>query len=305
MYKNLSPVSLGISGRQSEIIELALTHRAKGLELDMDSFREQIESRGFEYATRFIASAGIVPAPFEVPMRWCGEELHFKTDLQTSKPFLELAKKMGCVGCVATIQPFSDNLAYHENFEQHRERLTAVAATLAEFDLKLGLGFLAPPHLRADKPQPFIYTAEALLAMLKVTAADNVGVVIDSWHWQVGQGTIDQIKQLGANEIFEVRLSDVPEGADLETITDEQRELPGTIPNSLASQIVAELIEKDYQGPVTPTSNGKQQIGTAKRDAFVREAFEAIDKLIKVATEGEEVPEEGTDDSTVEEEAVA
>ena len=305
MYKNLSPVSLGISGRQSEIIELALTHRAKGLELDMDSFKEQVDSRGYEYATRFIASAGIVPAPFEVPMRWCGEDLHFKADLQTSKPFLELAQKMGCIGCIATIQPFSDHLAYHENFEQHRERISAMASKLAEFDLRLGLNFLAPPHLRAEKAQPFIYTPEALLAMLKVTAASNVGVVVDSWHWQVGQGTIEQVQELNADQIFEVRLSDVPEGADLDTITEDQRELPGTVPNSLAAQIVAELIQKDYQGPVTPVSNGQQQIGTAKRDAFVRDAFAAIDRLVKIATEGETPQEpsdeEGADDSSVKE----
>ncbi len=309
MYKNLSPKALGINGRQSEIIELALTHCAKGLELDMESFKEQVDARGYDYATRFIASAGIVPGPFEVPIRWHGEDLHFKADLQTTKPFLELAQKMGCIGCVATMQPFSEHLAYHENFEQHRERIASMAMTLAEFDLKLGLHFLAPPPLRVDKPQPFIYTAEALIAMLKVTSAENVGIVLDSWHWQIGQGTIAQIHDLAASDIFEVRLSDVPDDADLESITDEQRLLPRATSSSLAAQIVEHLIQVEYAGPITPVASGKQQIGTAKRDAFVRDAFESIDRLIQIATEGEPVdlPEnsDDPDGSSVEKEALA
>jgi sugar phosphate isomerase/epimerase len=299
MYKNLSPSSLGISGRQSEIIELALTHRAKGLELDMDAFKEQVDANGYEYASRFVASAGIVPAPFEVPMRWYGEDLHFKTDLQTSKPFLEIAQKLGCVGCVATIQPYSDSLPYHENFERHRERITSMAATLAEFDLKLGLNFLAPAYHRKNKPQPFVCTAEALIALLKMTAAENLGIILDSWHWQVGGGTIEQVKELRPEQIVEVRLSDVPESADLEAITEEQRVLPGTVPNSLAAKIVAELLAKKYKGPVTPAT-GTQHLGAVKRDDAVRKAFAAIDHLIKLATQGPEVEEASDDDSTVE-----
>lgn len=299
MYKNLSPASLGISGRQSEIIELALTHRAKGLEMDMDSFKEQVDAKGFDYASRFVVSAGIVPAPFEVPFRWYGEDLHFKADLQTSKPFLEIAQKLGCVGCVATIQPYSDYLTYHENFEQHRERITRMAETLAEFDLKLGLRFLAPAYHRTEKAQPFICTAEALLAMLKVTSSENLGIILDSWHWQVGEGTIEQVKALNADQITEVRLSDVPPDADIESITEEQSLLAGTVPNSLAAQIVVELIEKDYKGPVTPVVRA-QQPAAAKRDGAVRDAFAAIDRLIKLATDGESADETTDDDSTVE-----
>jgi hypothetical protein len=35
MYKNLNTAALGITGRQSELIELALTYGFRGLDLDM------------------------------------------------------------------------------------------------------------------------------------------------------------------------------------------------------------------------------------------------------------------------------
>jgi sugar phosphate isomerase/epimerase len=299
MYKNLSPSALGINGRQSEMIELALTHRAKGLEIDMQALQRQVESGGFEYASRFVTSAGIKVAPFEVPMRWNDDEIAFKTDLQTSKPLLETAQKLGCLGCTITVKPFSESQPYHENFEFHRERIAAVAEALKNYDLKLGLAFLAPAHHRQDKPQTFLCTADALLTLMKTTVSDNVGVVVDSWHWQIGGGTAAHLADLSAEQILEVRLADVPEDIDLETITEDQRRLPGTTAASLAADFLKVLSAKAYKGPVTPSA-APDQVSARKRDQIVRQAFEAVDNLILAATEPEtETPACKDDDSRV------
>ena len=57
MYKNLCSEALGVSGRQSELIELALTYGFKGIDLDLVSFAKQVELRGLEHAGRFLESA--------------------------------------------------------------------------------------------------------------------------------------------------------------------------------------------------------------------------------------------------------
>lgn len=286
MYKNLSPTALGISGRQSEMIELALTHRAKGLELDMQAFQKQAETSGFEYASRLVKSADIKVAPFELPLRWNEEEAAFKTDLQTSQPLLETAQKLGCLGCTITVQPFSESQPYHENFEFHRERIAAVAEVLKNYDLKLGLAFLAPAYHRLGKPQTFVCTADALLTLMKTTVADNIGVIVDSWHWQIGGGSVAHLADLSAEQIVEVRLSDVPDNVDLETITEEQRLLPGTTTSSLAADFLKVLAAKAYQGPVTPSA-APDHVSARKREQIVRQAFEAIDKLMLAATQPE------------------
>jgi hypothetical protein len=50
MFKNLSPEALGVSGRQSEMIELALSFGFKGLDLDIielaDSAKSHAHARG-------------------------------------------------------------------------------------------------------------------------------------------------------------------------------------------------------------------------------------------------------------------
>ena len=41
MYKNLNTEILGITGRQSEIIELALTYGFRGIEIDIADLRRR------------------------------------------------------------------------------------------------------------------------------------------------------------------------------------------------------------------------------------------------------------------------
>ena len=78
MYKNLSPKALGITGRQSEIIELALTYGFRGVELDINDFVKRISHRGLDHATRFIRSAQIKIGGFELPVKWRGDEALYR-----------------------------------------------------------------------------------------------------------------------------------------------------------------------------------------------------------------------------------
>ena len=59
MFKNLSPTALGVSGHQSEIIELALTYGFAGMDLDVADFATRAKLRGMPYARRLIDSANI------------------------------------------------------------------------------------------------------------------------------------------------------------------------------------------------------------------------------------------------------
>ena len=49
MYRNLSPAALGISGRQSEIIELSLSYGFKGIDLDLVDFQQTVKTYGLPH----------------------------------------------------------------------------------------------------------------------------------------------------------------------------------------------------------------------------------------------------------------
>ena len=82
MFKNLSPSALGVSGHESEIIELALTYGFKGVDLQVAEFATRAKLRGMPYARRLIDSAKIRVGTFQLPFDWDTEDELFKKELE-------------------------------------------------------------------------------------------------------------------------------------------------------------------------------------------------------------------------------
>ena len=79
MYKNLNARFLGVSGFQSEIIELALSHSFGGIDLDVVDFSDRVQTKGLEYARRFIESAHIKIGCGQLPVAWHSDDETFQT----------------------------------------------------------------------------------------------------------------------------------------------------------------------------------------------------------------------------------
>ena len=79
--QNLSPQALAISGRQSELIELALSFGFRGLDLDFAEFADQVKSHGLPHAKRLLDSAKLQIGGFPLPTRWQGSDATFREDM--------------------------------------------------------------------------------------------------------------------------------------------------------------------------------------------------------------------------------
>ncbi len=148
MFKNLNLGALGISGRQSEVIELTLSHGFKGLDLDLVEFGHQVQASGLPHARRLIDSARLRIGSVRVTLDWDCDTAAFDAQLEKLAGEIQLAQQIGCTRAITDIDPGSDNKPYHENFELHRRRYGKLAELLGRYGLKLGLGFLAPLGLR-------------------------------------------------------------------------------------------------------------------------------------------------------------
>lgn len=188
MYKTLSPQELGISGRQSEIIELALTYGFRGLEVDMQEFAKRVQLQGPEKAKRFLESAHLRVSGFELPTKWRGDETVYESELEKLEQIASCAASVGVKGCFTLIMPATDMFPYHENFELHRRRLGSMAEALGRHGIRLGIGFLAAPALRTGKSFQFIHEADALVTLIKSVASKNIGLMLDTWNWHFGGG---------------------------------------------------------------------------------------------------------------------
>ena len=144
MFKNLNPSALGISGHQSEIIELALTYGFTGLDVNMAEFAARVRLKGMPYARRLIDSARIRVGTFALPLEWDTDDESFQKDLTKVSEYAGCAAELGCTCATAVLAPAGDKRPYHENFEFHRHRFQDICAALKPAGVRLAVGFLAP-----------------------------------------------------------------------------------------------------------------------------------------------------------------
>lgn len=282
MFKNLNPQVLGVSGRQSELIELALTYGFKGLEIDMDDFAKRVESRGFDHARRFLESARhtfkLRVGGFPLPIDWTGDDAHFKGQMERLTKVAEAAQSIGAKYCFATIAPANDTRPYHENFELHRKRLALIADLLGKHGVRLGVGVLAAPSHRQNKAHQFVHKVEELLTLLKSISSKHIGLLLDTWNWHVGDGGFDQLEDLKVEQIVGVRLADLPTDHDPANLSDVQRALPGasgTIDNVRTLQL---LLDRRFDGPVSIWPSSTQFAGRT-REWIVQRVSAVSDEL--------------------------
>jgi sugar phosphate isomerase/epimerase len=210
MFKTLSTQVLGISASESEVIELALSHGFRGLELDLVEFAARAKSGGLDKARRLFDSARLKLAQFRLPVDLEADETTFRRQLTELIDLSQTAVQVGCLRAIVSIAPGSDERPYHENFEFHRKRLAEIGKLLAPHGIRLGVEFLTYAELRAAKPFEFIHSLEPLVMLLGMVGGSNVGVAIDLWHMHVSGTSTETLRKLRATQVVTVALADVP-----------------------------------------------------------------------------------------------
>jgi 2-keto-myo-inositol isomerase len=143
---------------------------------------------------------------------------------------------------------------------------------------------LAAPADRADGGFEFIHQVDPLLLLINSIQRDNVGVLFDAWQWWVGGGDVQKLRSLRGEQILSVRLADIPSGADLSSITAEQRLMPGEGGTIDSPALLAVLEDMGFDGPVAVAPNPEQFKGQ-KREAIVSRASAALDSLLGITAE--------------------
>lgn len=282
MFKCLSAAALGVSCGQGELIELALSFGFKGIELDMVEFVEQVKTQGLPKARRLLDSAKLKIASFPLPLDIEADDDVFRASIQRLPDWATAAAEMKCTRALVPIAPASDFRPFHQNFELHRSRLTEIARLVEPSGIRLGLGFQAASDVRQGKAFEFIRGLDALLMLLSVLGARNVGIVLDLWDLHASGGSIEAIRKLSADKIVAVQLADATSEAAAEGWPSTSRVLPGETGQIDAAGALAMLAELGYDGPVIPVPH-RSRLAGMRRDAIVKLAGEKLDQVWKAA----------------------
>jgi sugar phosphate isomerase/epimerase len=282
MFRNLNTEFLGVSGRDSEIIELALSFGFKGIDLDLADFQQQVRTHGMPRARRLIDSAKLKIGTFRLPLVWDESDETYQQSLKSAEETLKLAAEIGATRAVTSLAPANDDRPYHENFEFHRRRLTEVGEILSPYGIRLGIEMNATAAARKDRAYQFIYTIDALAMLVSMVRATNVGIVLDPWQIRAGGGSIDDAQKVGGSRIVAVYLSDAPADVDPASLTEEQRSLPCEGGAIDSAAVLTRLALWGYDGPITPWTH-RSRVAGIRRDQVVKLAGQKLDEAWKAA----------------------
>ena len=292
MHNYLCLDGLAFASRQNELIELALTYKFGGIEIDMDDMASRAEAMGNQFATQFINSSNVQVRMFRLPIDFGATEDVYQKQKARLPLMCELADSLDARCCYALIPPASDTMPFQENFDNHRQRISEVAEKLKEHNISLGLGLQATAALRIDKEYPFVAKAEELIALVNALNESNVGYAIDTFHWVIGDGAMDQIESIPIDKIYDIRLADVPSDKDPAQLTNSSRIAPGENPDSICNRLIEYLSSSDYTGAIGIVV-GVIKDPAIKGDKIVESIRNLLRQKLEPGSEEADVTEEG------------
>ena len=281
MYKVLNLRGLGVSGKQNELIELALTYGFQAVEIDMADLVGRHDAMGKQFACQFLQSAKTDMGTFRLPIKLGGTDEVYEASIAKLDTMLDLASTLNAKVCYVEIVPNNESYSFQECFEAHQARLQALAERFAPHNIKIGLLLQASKSAPADGTFKFVQTAEEMVTLVKAVNHPNVGICLDTWEWALGGGTVAQLTEAGiADNVTEVRLADVCPEADRDNIKSSHRTaLPANAAGSFSYEVMQAVVASGADLAVSVATDQSTFSG-ANRDKVVEAISKQLDLLI-------------------------
>ncbi|MGI9071399.1 MAG: sugar phosphate isomerase/epimerase family protein [Bryobacteraceae bacterium] len=220
MYLSLNSTLLSDRVRWPEFARLAARVGFPGT----DVMLETAMKAGVGPTKQLLRELRIKPAILNFPVEFRKDDAAFRASLSNLDEAGRFAAAIGCPRMITWILPSSET-PKDELRRTYKQRFTESARILARSNVRLGLEFLGPLHLRKMYPYEFIWRMKEMLAFAK-ECGPNVGLLLDAWHWHHAGARAEDIVSAGRDRIVHVHFDD---SANLppEQIRDDQRLMPG------------------------------------------------------------------------------
>lgn len=246
---DLCPGRIGVQADQVQTINYAARYGFESVE-PRGPYLAALESSELAELKERLASAGLVWGAGGIPVNIQRDEQMFRSGMKQLPRIAQGFQRAGVTRVGTWINPRSDQLTYLQNFRQHIVRLKQVTSVLADYGLRFGLEYIGPKTLWSSGRFPFIHSLREAQELIAEVGADNLGLVLDSWHWYTAGEDVDDFASLTNRDVVAVDLNDAPQGIERDQQIDSRRELP------LASGVINlqgflnVLVNIGYDGPV-------------------------------------------------------
>jgi sugar phosphate isomerase/epimerase len=283
MYKALSPGAVRVKPRDlQDAIDLVSRHGFGGVEFSPREVIQLIESEGVDATRRRFSDAGLKPSGFGLPVDWRGDDAKWREGLANLPALAQAAQALGATRCTTWVLPSSDEREYDANYQFHVERFTPCAQVLAAHGISLGLEFIGPKTLRDTRRHPFVHQLWDMVE-LGQRIGPNVGLLLDSYHWYTSGATLEDLRQLRAEQVVYVHVNDAPAGVPVDEQLDQVRDLPGATGVIDIAGFLKALDQIGYHGAVVPEPFKQELAGLPSDDARLEVVRQSMDKIFHLA----------------------
>jgi sugar phosphate isomerase/epimerase len=273
---DLSWGAIGVRTNQIQAIEYAAKYGFESVYAD-PGFLSSLDAAARVDLAATMQGRKIVWGAAGLPVDFRKDEATFRDGLK-KLPATAKAMQLAGVSRVSTwLSPNHQDLTYMANFRQHARRLRECVKILGDHGHRFGMEYVGPKTLWADARHSFIHTLAETKDLIAEIDENNVGVVLDSWHWYTAHETVDDLRTLTNRDIIACDLNDAPLGLEIDDQIDNQRELPSATGVIDLRAFLGVLIELGYDGPVRAEPfNAK--LNAMENDAACQATSESLKK---------------------------
>lgn len=227
-------------------------------------------------------SAKVVWGAAGLPLDFRGGDAAFEQGLKSLPEFARALQRAGVTRVATWLSPGHKSLTYVANFRQHARRLRETARVLGDHGLRLGLEYVGPKTSWSANRFPFIHTLAEMKDLIADINRDNVGFLLDCWHWYTAQETEADLLSLKASDVVLCHLNDAPSGVPVDQQVDNRRGLPCATGVIDVKTFLGAMIKIGYDGPVVcePFS---QELRKMSADEALAAVAAALKKAVALA----------------------
>lgn len=250
MFSNLSAGALGLSLDHTTAIDLAAKHGFGGVDPDLRYFRSLGNPNAVTEHADAVRERGLQWGMSGLPVPLDGPAETFRAALADLPDHLELLHAAGVDRVGTWIRPMHDELDHRQNWRLHVGRLSLVAELLADAGIRLGLEYIGPKTLWSTERFPFIHSLREARELIAESGADNVGLILDSYHWYAAGESAEDLVGLSDADIVSVDINDARDDRERDQQQDLDRRLPYATGVIDLAGFMDAVRAADYTGPV-------------------------------------------------------
>lgn len=241
--------SIGVKANLAESIDYAHEFGFESVEPSAGAVAA-LSPAELEEVLATMKAKGLVWGAAGLPVNFRADDAVFQAGMKDFAQTAAGLQKAGITRMGTWLSPTSDELTYVANFRQHARRLREVCKVLGDHGLRFGMEYVGPKTSWTKGRYPFIHTMAETKDLIAEIGLDNVGFVLDSWHWYTSGDTLEDLLSLSNKDVVACDLNDAPAGIPVDEQMDLSRELPMATGVIDLKTFLGALVQIGYDGPI-------------------------------------------------------